>query len=351
MLVRGGWTIYKHFKNDNFQKKVKCVVFDLDGTLWKGTALYDENVILYPWVKKILEELQHRGIVTSICSFGNFEVSVQILKKFELWDYFIVPQICFEQKEITLKKVSDILGIAMDEIAFVDNEEYELQKIKYYYPDIYCILAKNCKMLLDDKRFQVETCTYEMLSRRDYYKSEIKFRQELSEAAELNDFFARMKMFLNLRVAREQDIDRVYELLQRTHKMNSLKKKYDYFYIKTLVKNRKIEVLEYDDVYFEHGIVGAFYMEEEKIEMISISCRMLSRNVGKYVLSYLTKRNLEKCGISCVKINITKGNLILKMILKELGYEMKRKGEMYVKQNCFVNIFPEYIKICDERRD
>src|SRR5205807_7975112 len=54
-------------------KSVKCVVWDLDNTIWQGVLLEDRNVTLRPEAVKILQQLDSRGILHSIASRNDHE--------------------------------------------------------------------------------------------------------------------------------------------------------------------------------------------------------------------------------------------------------------------------------------
>ncbi len=63
-------------------KEIKCVVWDLDNTLWEGTLLEDREVSLKPGIQAILEELDSRGILLSIASKNEREVALEQLRTF-----------------------------------------------------------------------------------------------------------------------------------------------------------------------------------------------------------------------------------------------------------------------------
>ncbi|MYU15363.1 HAD-IIIC family phosphatase, partial [Streptomyces sp. SID8361] len=52
---------------------VKCVVWDLDNTLWKGTLLEDGEVRLFDGLREVIEELDRRGILQSIASKNDHD--------------------------------------------------------------------------------------------------------------------------------------------------------------------------------------------------------------------------------------------------------------------------------------
>ena len=79
-------------------KTVKCVVWDLDHTVWNGILLEDERVELRPGVLGIIRELDERGILQSIASRNDHAKAMERLEALGIADYFLHPQINWAAK-------------------------------------------------------------------------------------------------------------------------------------------------------------------------------------------------------------------------------------------------------------
>ena len=77
---------------------MKCLVWDLDNTLWDGVLLEDAQVSLRPEVPGILRALDERGILHSIASRNDRAIAMEKLREFGLADYFLWPQINWNPK-------------------------------------------------------------------------------------------------------------------------------------------------------------------------------------------------------------------------------------------------------------
>ena len=75
------------------KKPVKCLVWDLDNTLWNGVLLEDRQVSLRPDAVRVVKTLDERGILQSIASKNNFDDAMTQLRRFGLAQYFLYPQI------------------------------------------------------------------------------------------------------------------------------------------------------------------------------------------------------------------------------------------------------------------
>ena len=94
-------------------KKLKCIVWDLDNTMWKGTLVEDgaKEIKLNEKIKEILIELDNRGILLSIASKNNEEDVLEVLKNFEILDYFLFPQISWNPKSQAIANIAKQLNI------------------------------------------------------------------------------------------------------------------------------------------------------------------------------------------------------------------------------------------------
>ncbi len=119
-------------------KKVKCVVWDLDNTMWEGVLVEDglDRLRLKPDVSKVIQALDQRGILLSIASKNNAEDALQAVKKFGLDQYFLCPQISWGPKSQGLKTIAQQLNIGMDSILFVDDSEFELGEVQAVCPEV-----------------------------------------------------------------------------------------------------------------------------------------------------------------------------------------------------------------------
>ncbi|RBL86870.1 hypothetical protein DDE05_07530, partial [Streptomyces cavourensis] len=76
---------------------VKCLVWDLDDTLWQGTLLEDGEVHLPDEVRKVVIELDSRGILQSVASRNDHEHAWARLEAFGVAEYFVLPEIGWGQ--------------------------------------------------------------------------------------------------------------------------------------------------------------------------------------------------------------------------------------------------------------
>ena len=98
----------------HYAKEVKCIVWDLDDTLWEGTLLEKSDVKLKPGIKDVIYELDSRGILHSIASKNNHDDAMGKLKEFGLDQYFLFPEINWNAKSESIKNIQKNLNIGID---------------------------------------------------------------------------------------------------------------------------------------------------------------------------------------------------------------------------------------------
>ena len=127
----------------NPNKKVKCLVWDLDNTLWRGTLTEDglDGLELNQEAAHVIREIDKKGILNSIASKNNAEDAFEALKKFGLSEYFLAPQISWGPKSEALKVIASKLNIGVDALAFIDDQPFERAEVQTAHPGV-CIFSE-----------------------------------------------------------------------------------------------------------------------------------------------------------------------------------------------------------------
>lgn len=111
------------------ENKVKCVVFDLDHTLWNGILLEDGGGRVRDDAVRLIEALDRRGVLVSVASKNDPDQALAALKAFGLADYVLHPQIGWGPKSESLERIAAALNIGIDTFAFVDDAASERDEV------------------------------------------------------------------------------------------------------------------------------------------------------------------------------------------------------------------------------
>jgi HAD superfamily phosphatase (TIGR01681 family) len=117
-------------KSEELVKKkrtAKCVVWDLDNTIWHGTLAEDgpEALVLDPMAVSTIIELDLRGILQSIDSKNDPEIALAILENFNLRENVLFPQIGWVPKSDSLKRIAENLDLDLNTFVFIEDQPFE----------------------------------------------------------------------------------------------------------------------------------------------------------------------------------------------------------------------------------
>ena len=101
---------------------VKCLVWDLDNTIWQGTLLEGDCCRLKPGIRSIIEQLDQRGILHSIASKNDRDMALKIIHSKGIANYFLFPQITWTSKVKSLQTIVKNLNIGLNALGFIDDD-------------------------------------------------------------------------------------------------------------------------------------------------------------------------------------------------------------------------------------
>ena len=341
------------------QKKIKCVVWDLDNTIWEGVLLENEHVQLKNNVQGILDELDKRGILLSIASKNIQDKACHKLKEFGILDYFIYPQINWNTKSSSIKKIAASINIGLDTIAFVDDQPFELEEVGFTLPEVYLIDAEDINNLLDYPCMNPAFITEDGRNRRSMYQADIRrnLQEENFEGPKI-EFLESLGMELTISRAKEEDLLRIEELTLRTHQLNSTGYIYSYEELVRLCqdKNYLLLIAGLKDRFGEYGKVGFALIKCQRqqwsIKLLLMSCRVVSKGIGYVLLNYIIWEAHRKKKRLNAYFRATDSNRMMYIALKFSGFtdvedKICASEELTVLEHSFQHMqpMPEYVKI------
>jgi methoxymalonate biosynthesis protein len=274
---------------------VKCLVWDLDETLWRGTLLEGDDVVLADQVVEILRALDQRGVLHSIASRNDHDRAWARLTALGVADYFLHPQIGWGRKPDAVRAIAERFNFALDAVAFVDDSPAERAEMTYYLPQVRCYPAALVPDLAALPEFTPEVVTEDARRRRQSYRA--AERREASRAAfagPAEEFLRSLHMVLRIAPAGEADLPRVTELTQRTSQMNATGVPYSHDALKQLRQDPGHAVLTVtlEDRFGPYGAIGVVLVERHPrawhLKLLATSCRVVSFGVGSVLLRWLT---------------------------------------------------------------
>lgn len=282
--------------------KIKCVVWDLDNTIWAGVLVEDGPTKLHlkREVTRIIETLDSRGIIQSIASKNNDEEALQVLKQLHIDEYFLYPQISWGPKSEAIKLIARQLNIGIDSILFVDDSEFERQQVSTACPGVRVLDAAKYLSIPEMQECQVPI-TAESMNRRKMYQVE-RTRQESAQTfgSDYKSFLADSNIEIRIQSLGEENLERVHELTQRTNQMNFSGNRYNRELLQNILQTHTLDtyVLACEDRFGSYGIVGFGIVDtrEPRLTDLMFSCRIQSKRVEHAFLGYVLRKYIAMTG-------------------------------------------------------
>ncbi|MEU5628577.1 MULTISPECIES: HAD-IIIC family phosphatase [Streptomyces] len=274
---------------------VKCLVWDLDNTLWKGTLIEDGVVEVDDTIRKVVMELDARGVLQSVSSRNDHDEAWARLEQLGLAEYFVLPHIGWGPKSDSVRSIAERLNFSPKTIAFIDDLPTERAEVAYHLPDVRCYPAEQAGALLGLPEFSPAVVTVDAARRRQMYQAGFeRDRERESHRGADEDFLRSLELVMRIGKARGEEITRVEELTLRTSQMNATGVHYSDAALRALLSDADHEVLVVSmaDRFGPHGAVGVMLIEKTPgawhIKLLATSCRVVSFGAGAVLLRWLT---------------------------------------------------------------
>ncbi len=314
-------------------KKIKCLVWDLDNTLWDGTLLEDGNVSLKDGVSDILKELDRRGILLSISSKNDYDDAMTKLREFGIEEYFIYPRIGWDNKADVIKEIAAALNIGLDTFAFIDDQPSEREEVAFVLPQVMVLDAADYKKIPDMERFTPKYITEDSRMRRKMYQADLERKKvESGFKGSSEEFLASLGMELTVAPVEKGDLERVEELTIRTNQLNSTGVTYSFEELEGFISSPShiFLIAELKDKFGTYGKIGLVLLEEAGdelwIRLLLMSCRVMTRGIGSALLVHIIKLAESRGKKLLADFADTGRNRVMYITYKLMGFEETATG-------------------------
>jgi FkbH-like protein len=290
----------------------KCVVLDLDNTLWGGVVGEDgvEGVALghsYPGncyrdFQKELLKLYERGVLLAINSKNNPEDAYavvdghpdMVLRR----EHFAATRINWNNKAANLRELAAELNIGVDSFIFVDDNPAECALIGSEFPQCEVVQLPDKPYLLPEVARTLPGVENIRLTEEDRRKGEMyraqAARTQLEASYEnVEDFLRTLDIQVTIEPAGAFSIPRIAQLTQKTNQFNMTTRRYTEPQIQRFVSDPGCDVYSVAtrDRFGDEGIVGVFILrhgdDAATIDTLLLSCRVIGRGIEEAVMTFV----------------------------------------------------------------
>lgn len=321
-------------------KKIKCVAWDLDHTIWDGILAEAEpdQLKLRAGVAETIQELDRRGIIQIVVSKNNPGAVESVLDRLGIRQYFVYALSNWNAKSVNIYNAARMLNIHIDAIGLIDDSDFERREVRDTLPCVR-VYDEDVSKLLQHDEFDVAITT-ESIHRRESYLQEAARKQVLAGmfAGDNTGFIRDCRIEIQIKqMETQQELERSYELLQRTNQLNLSANKYTKEEFKSLLADGGESLIVYvKDRYGNYGQVAFLHFRNEEkltITEFAMSCRVAAKYVEAGIFHAIQKRfhkailltgkKTERNGTlmevlnKCAFSNVTKDETNIQMLLRE----------------------------------
>jgi FkbH-like protein len=334
----------------------KCIVLDLDNTLWGGIVGEDgfEGIELsthYPGTsfiefQKIILALHERGVILAINSRNNEDEALKVIREHPYMvlreHNFASIKINWNDKISNMKAIADELNIGLDSLVYFDDDPINREVMSKALPEVMTISlpqdpALYAPSLMDLNDFSTLAITEEDKKRGQMYIEERKRSQLEKSVGNLDDFLSQLNIRINIKKADPFTIPRIAQLVQKTNQFNLTTIRFQEEEILKFYKDKNMLVgcAQTADKFGDNGITGVFIIEknpersEWTIKEFLLSCRVMGRRIENGIMHFILSE-AKKEGIKKVKGKYipTKKNKPCEEFLPSSGF--KKEGDEWV---------------------
>ncbi|MBV8681252.1 MAG: HAD-IIIC family phosphatase [Caulobacteraceae bacterium] len=329
-------------------KKVKCVVWDLDNTLWRGTLIEDglEKLELNPVAVAAIKALDSRGILHSIASKNNADDAMAALAHFGLDEYFLAPQIAWRPKSEAIDRIAARLNIHKNSFLFIDDQPFERAEVQSVHEDVRVVSDDVIGDLLGLPELDAPV-TDEARNRRSMYKVEEVRESALEQSGgDFIEFLKSCQLVLTIDKITDANIARVFELSQRTNQLNYAGRSSSREDVEALASGKAEDVglvLSCSDRFGDYGVIGFAVVNPKTFHVgnFFMSCRVQHKKVDHAFFGWLIEQ-AARSGRSHVTVSyrFSGRNQSARQVLDEMRFSPS--GEAEVLQSPGLSDLPDH---------
>lgn len=331
-------------------QSAKCLVLDLDNTLWGGVIGDDglEGIAIgqgsalgeaFLDVQNYAASLARRGIILAVCSKND---EANALEPFEKHPDMVLKRddiACFvanwDDKAANLRHIARSLDIGLESLVFVDDNPFERNIVRrelpmVNVPELPDDPALYARCLADGGYFEALGITDEDVERTQLYRMRERQGAAREQATDMAGYLESLSMKMSWKPFDQIGFQRIVQLINKTNQFNLTTQRYTEAQVVDLMADPSVitcQVRLADD-FGDHGMIAILVgriNDESELDISDwlMSCRVLGRGVEEACLNLLVER-AATYGATALKgtFKPTAKNLMVADLFRKLGFEM-----------------------------
>ncbi|MDR3285846.1 MAG: HAD-IIIC family phosphatase [Prevotellaceae bacterium] len=342
-------------------QRKKCIVLDLDNTLWGGILGEDgiEGIKMgetypgntYRFFQEYCLQLHQNGIILTVCSKNNEQDVLEVWEKHPDMllrkEHLVTYRINWNNKADNIREIAQELNIGQDSLVFIDDSPTERELVKQMLPQVSVpdfpkqpYLFPEFIKYLTDNYFSAYELTQEDAAKTQQYKENAERRQFQNQFVDFESYLQSLEIELTIEPLNDLNIARLAQMTQKTNQFNLTTKRYTEIDIRNFAdKGALIYGLRVKDRFGDNGLTGLIIIttstkKEAEIDTLLLSCRILGKNIETVFVQYILNK-LKVSGVQTVKadyVKTLKNNQVAEFY-SYLGFDVENISEMQKRYN------------------
>jgi FkbH-like protein len=287
-----------------YGKTKKCLILDLDNTLWGGIIGDDgvQNLVLgrdHPVGEAFLDfqqyvkDLKQRGVIIAVCSKNDAENAKEgfshpdsVLKV----EDFSVFKANWDPKPDNIRATALELNIGLDSMVLVDDNPAERALVagelpEVAVPDVGSDVSRFAEILEHERYFEVARVVQDDLGRSNYYSSNAQRSAYQADFRDYGEFLASLEMTAEIGPFLPVYLERITQLINKTNQFNLTTRRYTSAEVEAFSRDPGFITLygRLADKFGDNGLVsvlvGRVSQETVELDVWLMSCRVLKREM------------------------------------------------------------------------
>jgi len=332
----------------------KCLVLDLDDTLWGGVigddglggirlGQGDAESEAFQAFQRYVKGLRQRGVILAVCSKNEDHIAREVFEKhpemvLRLDDIssFVAN---WSDKAGNLRRIAEDLNIGLSSLVLADDHPAERALVRQLVPEVAvpelpADPAGYIRALERHRYFQVISLGAEDFRRADYYRVQAVRDQAQASAGSIEEFLQSLQMRARVRPIEAATLERSAQLIGRSNQFNLTTRRYSAAEVLAMTRSDEwiTRTVSLDDRFGDNGLIsvalGRVHRDILEIDTWLMSCRVLKRGVEDLLLNHLVDLSRQR-GLRAIRgeyIPTPKNNLVREHYSR-LGFTLARAGE------------------------
>ena len=302
---------------------MKCVVWDLDGTLWEEVWLGQTSI---PRPSLDLPRLvSARGILNSVATRNPPSVAEELEEQPWFQELFVDAEVGWAAKSDSIRVLADRLELSLDTFVYVDQDPFERAQLESALPEVRALDLDELRAELDG---MAAAATPEARRRTELYRERRRRADaEATFAGTREEFLRSCELRVAIAEAEPADAERLTELMERTRQYNSSGAEWPPDEVRARIADPDwlVATVRLSDRFGDYGLVGAAFVDRDEgvVHSLTISCRVAGRGVLEALIGWLAPR----VGSLRIPVSANERNVPLRLGLRALG--LRRTGETF----------------------